>query len=270
MEFVDVLGRKLVLGEYPQRIISLVPSITETLFAFGLSGEVIAITDYCTYPRSGLETKERIGGTKTLKLEKILSLKPDLILANLEENRKRQVESLINQGLNVYLTFPKTVEDAINTMRELAKITGTVMKAEAVIRPVDATYRVLIKKPRRQRARVLCLIWKKPYMSFNADTFVSDLIQTAGGENVFAHRQERYFRFELKELPRLSPDVILLPTEPYLFTQDDVEAFKDLAVPAVENKHVYVVDGELVTWHGPRLAQALTLLHGIFSQGTGS
>ncbi len=265
MEFNDVLGRKVILREYPRSIVSLVPSITETLFAFDLHEKVIGITEYCTYPKEGVAAKVRLGGTKTLKLDDIISLNPDLVLANIEENKKSQIEWLIDKGFNVYLTFPKTVKNALETMLELGRLTGSHSRAEGIIKPIQEVYERFKNRPIKRRQRVLCLIWKHPYMSFNSDTFVNDMIDLAGGENVFANRNQRYFRFQLKEIQSLSPDIILLPSEPYRFGEKDIGDFQDLIHPA-KVEPIYLIDGELITWHGPRLAQGLEILSRIFSR----
>lgn len=249
----------------PRRIVSLVPSITETLFAFGLREEIVAITDYCTRPAEEVIAKERIGGTKTLKVKKILSLKPDLVIANVEENKRRQIEELIAAGINLYATFPRTVRAAIDSMGALAQITGRTALAERFLKPMDALCEQFKHRSYTVRPRVVCLIWKKPYMSFNADTYMNDLIETAGGSNPLASHKDRYCKITLDEMAAASPDFILLPTEPYAFNSNDAEDFQQLTdVPAVKNNRIYVVDGELLTWHGPRLLEGLLFLDRLF------
>ncbi len=149
-------------------------------------------------------------------------------------------------------------------MLELGRINGSLSRADGIIKPVQEIYELFRKRSIGRRPKVLCLIWKNPYMSFNSDTFVNDMIDLAGGANVFANRSERYFRCQLEEVRSLSPDVILLPSEPYRFGAGDIDDFQELGVPE-RNESIHLIDGEVLTWHGPRLAQGLEILNRIFS-----
>lgn len=253
---VDALGRSVPVLPSPQRIVSLVPSLTEWLFAIGLGDRVVGVTDYCVQPSVGeagaaLKTKRRLRGTKNPDRAAIIALQPDIILANKEENRERDVQALAAAGLAVYVSDPRTVSDAIALLAELAGIFGVQAAAQPYIRAMRTAQQEVAARP-LPRPRVLVPIWRDPWMAIGDDTYANDLLQFCGGLNVAAELAGRYPRFELELIERLRPDLILLPSEPYRFTPADLPAL--LSVWAGPCRFV---DGELLTWYGPRLAQAL-------------
>ncbi len=265
IERVDDLGRTLRLAGPAQRIVSLVPSITESLFAFGAGGRVVGVTDHCIHPAGGVAGRTRVGGTKNADLGVVRSLRPDLVIANAEENRKHQVEELEAAGVAVFVTFPRTVDGCMKLMRDLAALTQTEEAARPALldlqRAVEAAARSTGKAP-----RVLCPIWKYPYMTVGGDTFVSSMIRTAGGANVYEEAAERYPKFTLEEASGRGPEIILLPTEPYRFQEEDKAAFERAlpAAPAVRNGRIHIVEGELLSWYGPRTARGIRELSRLF------
>jgi ABC-type Fe3+-hydroxamate transport system substrate-binding protein len=253
---MDDMGREVALDRPAKRIVCLVPSITETLFAFGAGDRVVGVTDYCIHPASGVAGKPRLGGTKNADVDRILLLQPDLVIANAEENRRHQIEKLEGAGIPVFVTFPKTIDEAIKMMRDIAVLTDTRDAAETVLRDLEAARTEV--HAAGDGPRVLCPIWKNPYMSINRDTFVDGILRESGGRNVFAARTERYPVFELADAAAERPDVILLPTEPYHFVESDKAEFSGLGdVPAVRDGRIHIVEGELLSWYGPRIARAL-------------
>lgn len=266
IERMDDLGRTLRLEGSPQRIVCLVPSITETLFAVGAGKRIAGITDYCIHPREGVAGKERVGGTKNILVERIISLQPDLVIANVEENRKHQIEALERAGLRVFVTFPKTVAGCLKMIRDVAILAEAEPAAEPILASIEAERFLARALPKERTCRVLCPIWKNPYMSINQDTFVDSIIRESGGINIFAESAERYPRFTLEDALGRQPDVIILPTEPYHFTHDDIEDFQESGAntPAVRNRRIHIVEGELVSWYGPRVARALRELSALF------
>jgi ABC-type Fe3+-hydroxamate transport system substrate-binding protein len=264
IERVDDLGRTLRLGDPARRIVCLVPSITETLYAIGVGEEIVGITDYCIHPADGVAGKERVGGTKNVMVDKILALKPDLVIANAEENRKHHIEELESAGIHVFVTFPKTVAGCLKMMRDVAALTGA--SSEPIVAAIEEARSFAHSRVGKAEPRVLCPIWKNPYMSINRDTFVDSIISEAGGNNVFADDPERYPRFTLEEAARRRPDIVILPTEPYHFTTGDFGDFESLgeSIPAVGNRRLHVVEGELLSWYGPRVARALRELSVLF------
>jgi ABC-type Fe3+-hydroxamate transport system substrate-binding protein len=248
-----------------QRIVCLVPSITETLFALGAGERVVGITDYCMHPESGVRAKPRIGGTKNFYVDKILALAPDLVVANAEENRKHQIEKLEQNGLRIFITLPTTVDGCLKMISDMAALTDTAQAAQPILAAIEQARAgapaVAVNPP----PRVLCPVWKDPYMTINRDTYVSSVIQNSGGRNIFEDCAERYPQFTLAEAARRNPDVVLLPTEPYHFTAADIPGFSAMGpeIPAIRKGRIHIVEGELLSWYGPRLARALTELSGL-------
>jgi len=260
LTFVDALGRSLTVRKRPERIVSLVPSITEALFAFGLKREIVGVTRFCVEPRKGVAGKTRVGGTKTLDVAKIKGLNPDLVIASAEENSPEDLVQLIDYGCPVFVTLPTGVQSAIDLLRQLATMTGTTAAAKPIIQEAkEALGSVTADTANRERVRVFCPIWRNPYMTCGRNTYMDDVITVCGGRNIFGGRQESYPQLELAEMAALDPQVILLPSEPYRFTKGHKADFKAFAqVTAVKNGHIFLIDGWLLTWYGPRIAQSLT------------
>jgi ABC-type Fe3+-hydroxamate transport system substrate-binding protein len=185
----------------------------------------------------------------------------------MEENRRDVVEALRAEGVPVWVIFPRTVADGIGLVRDLGALTATEATAEALARPLEvARARALTRVADRPRPRVFCPIWRGPYMTINHDTYVHDMLRTCGGDNVFAASPARYPTVTLEEVRAAAPDVILLPDEPYRFRAAHRADFAPLAdVPAVRADRVHLVDGKLLSWYGPRIAEALERLPALLS-----
>ena len=245
-----------------RRVVSLIPSITEILFAIGAGDRVVGCTIYCTQPPEGVATKTRIGGEKNPKLELIRDLGTDLVIANVEENVREHVETLRAWGIRVHVTYPRTVADGIRLVGEL----GELLEAGAPARELEAALRARYDEVRaaaagRRARRVFCPIWRNPYMTINADTYIHDMLAVAGGSNVFAGAPKRYPEITLEEVAATGAEVILLPDEPYRFRhvhRADFAPYPDL--PAVRDGRMHLVDGKLLSWYGPRIAEALEVL----------
>ncbi|WP_119069565.1 helical backbone metal receptor [Rubrobacter indicoceani] len=240
-----------------KRIISLVPSLTEALFAFGAGEKVIGRTRYCTLPPRLVRRAEIVGGTKKVDFEAALSLEPDFVVAVREENTKSDVERFCEAGVEVFVGEPQTVSGTLSMLRELAEAVGaadtsSIERAERVLERLGAD------GPERP-ARVFAPIWKNPYMSPGGDTYVSDVVEACGGANVFAGRT-RYPEVTASEIEDAQPEVMLLPSEPYEFSAVDLAEFYALDVPAARLGRVHLIDGKLLTWYGPRMADALVQL----------
>ena len=265
--FRDALGDSLTLAAPPRRIVSLVPSITELLFALGAGPAVAGCTVFCTEPAEGVATKARIGGEKNPRLDAIRDLGTDLVVANVEENLRDDVRTLRSWGIAVYVIYPRTVDDGIRLVRELGEVVGRPdegrgMEASLLAALDDTRRRVLGRAPRR----VFYPIWRRPWMTINRDTYAHDMLRTCGGDNVFADSDTRYPEVTLDDVSERAPEVILLPDEPYRFREahlKDFDAYPDM--PAVSTRRVRLIDGKLATWYGPRMAQALRELPGLLS-----
>jgi ABC-type Fe3+-hydroxamate transport system substrate-binding protein len=183
-------------------------------------------------------------------------------VANIEENLKEHVEALRGWGILVFVTYPRTVAEGIRMIEELGTVTGTEEQAREITAGLWPLYRQAERLGElRRRARVFCPIWRNPYMTINRDTYMHDLLRVSGGENVFADRPERYPQITLDEVAAAAPEVILLPDEPYRFRRVHVKDFAPYEeVPAVRDGRIHLVDGKLLSWYGPRIAEALQTL----------
>lgn len=272
---VDALGREVVVGEAPRRVVSLVPSETETVAAMVGLERLVGRTEYCEEPRGEIERVRTVGGTKNVDVDAVCALAPDLVLANQEENSQRDVEALIARGVNVFVSFPCTVAEALAHL----EVTARLLHVEPAGVPAIEALRVAIARaeaslPARP-VRVFAPIWKDPWMTFDGRTYASDLLRLVGGENVFAdrprryplaadlgraaprpttERDTRYPRFALEELEARAPEHILLPDEPYRFGE------AERATLAAPGRRVELVCGKDLFWYGVRAAGALERL----------
>ncbi len=264
--FTDAIQRPIEVSQPPRRVISLVPSITEALFAFGLGDSVVGVTQFCVEPKDGVATKARVGGTKTLNLAKVRELEPELIIANAEENRQEDVRQLIAGGLKVFVTFPRTVAEAIEMMRQIAGMTGTMEAAKPILQEAEeALAEARSANDKRRRLRVFCPIWRSPWMTFGPGTYTHDVVSLCGGVNIFAHRHERYPRTELTEIARRDPQVILLPDEPYRFLPKHLPELTQYDyISAVRDERIYLLEGKHLCWYGPRMAGSLRFIQNLF------
>lgn len=249
-----------------RRIVSLVPSVTESLFALGLGERVAGVTDWCIHPRDLPSSVARVRGTKNPDCDAIVALAPDLVLANHEENREIDVRRLRERGVVVWVDYPRTVREAIAHLEGLARLGADAATRDAVLAPVHAAYERATRAAAARASdavRAFIAVWKDPWMSLSRDTYAHDLLACAGLANVFADADERYPRITLEELAARDPDLVLLPDEPYRFSAADAGELAHDALAgtrAVRGGNVHVIDGTLAFWHGPRIAPALDLL----------
>ncbi|MEW6296923.1 MAG: cobalamin-binding protein [Thermodesulfobacteriota bacterium] len=272
MDYVDDLQRVVSLPAVPRRIVSLVPSITETLFVLGAGTRVVGVTEYCTHPPEGVAAITKVGGTKNPRLDVIVRLNPDLVILNEEENRREDFQWLEAQGLTLYVTAPRTVADGIRLIDTLGEVLGCQGASARITRGLRTLYhRVTAETAGRPRLRVFCPVWRKPWMAFNRDTYADDMLWRCGGENVLRGRADRYFTVTLEEVAALAPQVVLLPSEPYPFAPKHFVHLRPLAdTPAGRAGHFYCVDGMGLCWYGPRIADGLAQLSRLFAYVRGT
>ncbi len=227
------------------RVVSLVPSLTETLFDLGAGDSVVGITDFCIFPPD--LRLPRVGGTKNPRVEEIRALAPDLVHMNFEENLRRHADA-IREFAEVVVTEPKSVQDVIALIERLGEIHDRRDRATDL---ADQLREELRTMPKRSFT-FACPIWKNPWMWCGGDTYVSNLVTCAGGRNVLGDR-ERYPQVALEEVLALGPDILFLPDEPFVFTEADAQA---IAGPRV----IGPFPGHLFTWHGSRTIQGLRFL----------
>ncbi len=232
----------------PQRIISLVPSQTELLYDLGLDEEVVGITKFCVHPEKWFRTKTRIGGTKNINIEKIIALKPYLVIANKEENIKNEVEAL-KAFTEVYVSDVFNLHDAIKMILTIGEIVDKSDAATTLTTLIKENFAALGSF--KQERSVVYLIWQKPFMAAGGDTFINDMMQYCGMQNMFANKL-RYPETTLKELQALDCDVLLLSSEPFPFKQKHIDELQ----PYLPKTKIILVDGEMFSWYGSRLLHA--------------
>ncbi|MEX2205009.1 MAG: helical backbone metal receptor [Myxococcota bacterium] len=269
MRIADALGREHAFPAPPRRIVSLVPSLTETLFALGVGGTLAGVTDFCVHPADGVAALPRVGGTKNPSLSAIRALAPDLVLANKEENRRRDVESLEAAGVAVFVTYARSVREAVAEIRLLGRICASEAPASRIAAEVEAALAsVAARRAGAPATSTAALVWRDPFMVVGGDTFAHDLLLCCGARNPFAGAgPSRYPRVERGALEAAQPEVILLPTEPYAFGERDREELLALDCPASRAGRVHVIEGELLSWYGPRMPRALETIAALLLPG---
>ena len=263
---VDASGVALELRRAPRRIVSLIPSTTETLCHLGLADALVGVTVYCVEPREIVRTKTRVGGEKDPDLDAIRRLEPDLVIANVEENVREHVDALRAWGIPVWVTFPTTVRAGIRMIRDLGDVTGARVRATMLADELDRLCdRVASAVAGRAPVPVFYAIWRGPYMTIGPDTYIHDMLRVCGGRNIFEDRAERYPAVTLDEVAARGPQVIILPDEPFRFRRAHLRDFEPYAgTPAVRDRRVHLVGGKPFSWHGPRIAEALQTIPPLF------
>ncbi len=248
----DQTGQILILSHEVHRIVSLVPSLTETLADMGMADRIRGVTKFCVHPNGLQKRVKLIGGTKNPRIEEIISLKPDLIVANKEENRLEDIQ-ILQQHTQVYVSEVKTFSDIIGFINDMNTIIPT-QKGQKLAEKLQK-----LKKPGNQTIISVCyLIWKEPYMSVGYDTFIHCMLDRYGLKNIFRH-QIRYPETSIEEIKRLQPQVILLSSEPYPFKESHQREIQAL----IPNSRVILVDGEMFSWYGSRILQADKFIKGL-------
>jgi ABC-type Fe3+-hydroxamate transport system substrate-binding protein len=251
-QYTDQIQKQIQLKDIPKRIVSLVPSQTAFLSSLGLDEEVVGITKFCVHPAQWFRTKQRIGGTKNVNIDQVRSLRPDLIIANKEENVQEQVRELETIA-PVWTSDINTIEEALTMIENIGCLTGKNSEAAVVINNILEKRALLTKQVARQSAsaRVVYLIWKDPYLSAGSDTFINAMLHTCGWSNVFADKK-RYPEVSITDLQKVNPDLLLLSSEPYPFKQKHIAELQ-LLLPRTR---IRLVDGEMFSWYGSRMSEA--------------
>jgi ABC-type Fe3+-hydroxamate transport system substrate-binding protein len=241
----DDLGETLDVTAAPRRIVSLVPSLTEAVASVDV-GLIAGATAYCVHPAS-LDVP-RVGGSKYPSVDAVLAAGPDLVLANVEENRREDVEALRAAGVPVWVTYPRTVDDAFSSLRRLFAAIGVATPAWLPAAEQSWAQPALVIA-----ARAIVPVWRRPWIVLGSDTFAGDMLARLGVTHLYRDDAERYPRPPLTELVDASPDLLILPDEPYAFTATDgPDAFPGIPFALVSGRHL--------TWYGPSLAEARDVL----------
>ena len=246
MQFIDQIGNQIHLKFFPKRIVSLVPSITELLFALDLDNEIVGITDYCIFPKQKIPNYSKIGGPKSLKIDLIDQLKPDLIIGCKEENEKNQI-LFLKEKYSVWLADVTTYKKALNMILSIGGIVNKKSKSEKMVKKIENGFENFDPFP---PIKASFLIWKNPYIVAANNTFINSLLQKLGLVNVFSSYQ-RYPEIEINEIK--NSELLLLTSEPYHFTKDDKDDLND-KFPQIKT---VLVDGTYFSWYGSRMIQSV-------------
>lgn len=245
---IDQLRFSFTLIEQPKRIISLVPSITVTLFDLGLEKSIVGRTKFCNHPKQLVKSIPSFGGTKNLNIDKILTLQPDLIIANKEENEQSQIE-VLKQHCKVWISDVKNLSDNNEMIEKIGRITNTINKANQIIKQINFNFKSL---ETFHQQKVAYFIWRQPYMIAGNDTFINHLLEKLNLINVFKEIEGRYPEISIAQLKQAQPEYIFLSSEPYPFKTKHIDELKAI----IPNAKVVLVDGELFSWFGSKMVEA--------------
>lgn len=241
----------------PARIVSLVPSITELLFALGLGDQVVGRTHYCIHPAPLVAALPSVGGTKKIRYARLLALQPTHVILNVDENPRELAERLIADGLRVIVTHPLAPEDNV----PLYRLIGGVFRRAAEAETLAARFERKLAELRRvawPRRRVLYLIWRKPWMGISRDTYIARMLALVGWDTLPAESEARYPTLDMGRALLDAADLILFSSEPYRFLPEDLETFaRDHGCPLAKLR---LIDGEMTSWYGSRAIQGLRYL----------
>lgn len=254
ISITDQCYNTIELQQRPLRIVSLVPSQTELLVDLGLEEHLVGITRFCEFPAGLVDRIPVMGGTKKVVMSRVKEALPDLIICNKEENTK-DIVLACQQIAPTYVSDIKNLENAIEMIQDIGKLTGSSFKAKSLTRSININFNHL-EKELSVFKNALYLIWKDPYMTVGGDTFIHDMMKRAGFSNIM-EPTTRYPELTLDNMVNLQPDVILFSSEPYTFKNTDIAVFEDAFAKAELQKPILLqVDGSYFSWYGSRLKDA--------------
>lgn len=246
-EVVDQLNRTIQVPDKVESIISLVPSQTELLFYLGLEQNVKGVTKFCLHPNEAKTTSKIIGGTKSIHLDRIDQIKPDIIFANKEENTKEMIAALADK-YPVWISDILTKYDALAMIQSVGKVLGKMQEADQLVALIKKSWKPIANKFKGKK--VLYLIWQRPYMAVGNTTYINSVLNFVGLNNVVD--APRYPELSMEEMRSLQPDIVLLSSEPYPFKEKHIASIQNLMPEAL----IQLVDGEMFSWYGPRMLRA--------------
>ncbi|HYE72386.1 MAG TPA: cobalamin-binding protein [Blastocatellia bacterium] len=259
--FIDEIGRSVSIPSAPKRIISLAPNLTETLFALGLGDRVVGVTSYCDYPAEA-RAKEKVGDTLKPNLERLIALKPDLVLVTTSsqlENLMRQLDQL---KIPMYVSNPRTVRDVIASIRKLGEVTGTEDRARKLADEMEQRLsKVKQQVAGQHQPRVLYVLQNSPLITAGRGTFINDLIMLAGAESISGNETADYPQFSRETVIARAPEIIVIPESHGTELVNEEAVRRDYAeTPAVRNNRVVKINPDLIDRPGPRIIEGLEAL----------
>jgi iron complex transport system substrate-binding protein len=258
IERTDGLGRRVGIVDHPQRIISLAPNITEILFALQLDARIVGVTSYCDHPAAAT-TREKVGDTINPNREKIIGLRPDLVIVSTSSQLETLTSQLDRLSIPVYVTNSTSVAEILTTIRAVGEITGTTERAEMLATEMEERIRRVEERVARlPRVRVLYLLQMDPLISAGRKTYLNDLIRLAGGQSITGEEEPDYPQFSLETVIARTPEVILLPDRHGTSVIDEQKLRRSLAItPAVRNGRLMRINPDWSDRPGPRIVEAL-------------
>lgn len=253
---IDMLGREVLIPQFPQRIISLVPSQTELLYDLGLEDKIVGQTIFCIHPIQFFKQSTKVGGTKKIKYQVINELNPDLIIGNKEENTLEIVQNL-SEKYPVWLSDIYTLEDSLSMINQIGAIVQQQEKAQLISQKIAQSF---LSFETQNLGTCLYLIWKNPYMAVGKQTFIDNILSKIGFKNMIS--ESRYPEISIDEIVRLNPQNILLSSEPFPFKQIHIDELKE-QLPLAK---ISLVDGEMFSWYGSRLIHSTNYFKKMFSR----
>lgn len=257
--FIDAIGTAHAIAKPNARIISLVPSLTELLFDMGFGDQVVGRTLYCIHPKPEVEQIASVGGTKKINMAKLQNLKPDYVLLNIDENPKEMAEELAQSGIPAIVTHPTKLSDNRALYHLLGSIFGRPRETAALLNSFDEELGKLKHNPKRHPLqRTLYIIWKEPWMTVTADTYIADVLGHINWQVVHKKGATRYPEFSFSDMDLEQIDLVLFSSEPYAFGERHLSEFCQQFPDHAEKAHL--IDGELISWYGSRAIKAMKYL----------
>lgn len=259
--FTDELGRKIKIAFPPQRIVSLAPSVTEVLFALDLGNRVVGVTSYCDFPAEA-KTKEKLGDTLHPNLERLIALKPDLIIITTASQLEKLMQQLGELNIPIYVTNPRTVGEVVTSIRKIAAATGAAAKAEEIASEMDRRIANVEQRVKElPKPRVLYVLQTAPLITTGRNTFINDLINLAGGESISASETADYPQLSRETAIARAPEVIIAPETHGTELVKETDLRRDFAVtPAVKTNRIVRVNPDWTDRPGPRIVEGLEQL----------
>jgi len=263
----DDLQRTVTLPASARRIVSLAPSITESLFAIGAGEQVVGVTDYCNFPPEATR-RQHVGGMITPSIETIVSLKPDLILVSMEGNLREDFLRLVDLHAPVVVTNPRTLDDIAHSLHLLGTLTGHTDQADSLVRHLTGQRQRILERISARRQRVLMFVSLQPLIAVGAGTFLHDLLTCAGASNLAAHTGMTYPAYSREAMTAEDPDVLLILSDALPVLERVTALFPEWArLTAVQKGRVFLVNADLVSRPGPRAVDGLELLVSLIQTG---
>ncbi|MDO9528542.1 MAG: cobalamin-binding protein [Syntrophales bacterium] len=268
-EYIDETGRKVNIPPSPKRIVSLAPSITETLFALGLDEEIVGVTTFSDYPEAA-KSKTRVGSYVSISLEKVVSLNPDLIIGTADGNKKETIEQLERIGFPVYMINPASLEEIFEMVLDIGRITGRDNVAKDLVRSLRERVSTVVSQTAcLKKPRIFFQIGIDPIVTVGRDTLHNKLITLAGGINISGNETTRYPRYSIEEIIVRQPEIIVVSSmkrgENFELVRDKWKRWKN--IPAVKNNRIYILNTDLTDHPSPRIVDGLEELAKIIHPG---